>query len=222
MTITRFAAPLQINYQLPFTMHIFSPPSLNDLTHLLKAWKFWVLGAILGAAIGAAVYSVAPPPYRARATVTVDFSLEEAFPQDTDRQYFYYLERETRKLEDIAWSDDVMNQLSSEFGIPVEELRRGKLELSQPAEGGWHFYANDKTVRQAVEIASTWARLFTDEVNAKVAASDGLNPFIRVEAVQVENLPSERSLPQSTYLLIGAIGFLAVSAFVVLFFSKAK
>ena len=67
-------------------MHLFSPPSLNDLVRLLKAWRFWVLGAILGVAIGAAVYYVAPPPYRARATVTVDFNLEEAFPQDTDRQ----------------------------------------------------------------------------------------------------------------------------------------
>ncbi len=203
-------------------MPIFSPPSLTDLTRLLKAWKFWVLGAILGALIGAAVYVVAPPPYRARATVVVDFNLEEAFPTDTDRQYFYYLERETRKLEEIAWSDEVMNQLSSEFGIPVEELRGGKLELSQPAEGGWHFYATDQNVRQAVQIASTWARLFTDEVNAKVAASDGLNPFIRVETAQVENLPTEPSLPLSAYLLIGAIGFLAVSAIGVLFFSKPK
>ncbi|HQV93026.1 MAG TPA: hypothetical protein PLA27_12370 [Anaerolineales bacterium] len=203
-------------------MPIFSPPSLTDLTRLLKAWKFWVLGAILGALIGAAAYVVAPPPFRARATVVVDFNLEEAFPTDTDRQYFYYLERETRKLEEIAWSDEVMNQLSSEFGIPVEELRGGKLELSQPAEGGWHFYATDQNVRQAVQIASTWARLFTDEVNAKVAASDGLNPFIRVETAQVENLPTEPSLPLSTYLLIGAIGFLAVSAIGVLFFSKPK
>ena len=203
-------------------MHTFSPPSLDDLIRLLKAWRFWTLGAILGAVIGAAVYYVAPPPYRARATVVVDFNLEEAFPQDTDRQYFYYLERETRKLEEIASSDKVMYQLSSEFGIPVEELRGGKLDLSQPAEGGWHFYVTDRNVRQAVQIASTWARLFADEVNAKVAASDGLNLFIRVEMAQVENLPSERSLPLSTYLLIGAIGFLAVSAFGVLFFGKAK
>ena len=154
--------------------------------------------------------------------MVVDFNLEAAFPQDTDRQYFYYLERETRKLEEIAYSDSVMNQLSSEFGIPVDELRGGKLELSQPAEGGWHFYATDETVRQAVGIASTWARLFTDEVNKKAAASDGLNPFIRADMAQVENLPSERSLSLSTYLLIGAIGFLAVSAFGVLFFGKAK
>jgi capsular polysaccharide biosynthesis protein len=203
-------------------MYLFSPPSLDDLIRLLKAWKFWALGAILGAVIGATVYVVAPPPYRARATVLVDFNLEEAFPQDTDRQYFYYLERETRKLEEIAWSDAVMEELSTEFGISVEELRGGMLELSQPAEGGWHFYANNYNVRQAVQVASTWAQLFTEQVNEKVANSEGLNPFIRVDMAQAENLPSEPSLPLSTYLLIGAIGFLAVSAFVILFFGKPK
>lgn len=201
---------------------LFSVPSIDDLVRLLKAWKFWVLGAIVGAILGAVVYVVAPPPYRARATVVVDFNLEEAFPQDTDRQYFYYLERETRKLEDIAWSDDVMNQLSSEFGIPVDELRGGKLELSQPAEGGWHFYATDPNVRQAVQMASAWSHLFAERVTEKVANSDGLNPFIRVDMTQVEKLPTERSMPQSAYLLIGAIGFLAISAFAILFFGKSQ
>jgi len=201
---------------------LFSPPSLDDLIRLLKAWRFWMLGALLGALFGAVVFYIAPPPFRARATVLVDFNLEEAFPQDTDRQYFYYLERETRKLEEIAWSDQVMNELSAGFGVPVEELRGGKLELSQPAEGGWHFYATDDDVRQAVQRASTWAQLFTKQVNEKVANSEGLNSFIQVSVAQAENLPSEPSLPLSTYLLIGAIGFLAISAFVILFFSKPK
>jgi uncharacterized protein involved in exopolysaccharide biosynthesis len=55
--------------------YILTSPSLDDLIRLLKAWHFWVLGAIFGALIGAAVYYVAPPPYRARATVNVDFNL---------------------------------------------------------------------------------------------------------------------------------------------------
>ena len=117
---------------------LFTSPTLDDLIRLLRAWRFWMLGAMLGALIGAAVYFIIPPPFRAQATVNVDFNLEQAWPQETDRQQFYYLERESRKLEELAWSDDVMGQLSSEFAIPVEDLRGDKLHLSQPAEAGWH------------------------------------------------------------------------------------
>jgi hypothetical protein len=91
------------------------------------------------------VYFVFPPDFRARATVVVDFNMEQAWPVDSDRELFYYLERESRKLEEIAWSDDVMGRLSSQFAIPVENLREDKLHLSQPAEAGWHFYADDAT-----------------------------------------------------------------------------
>jgi hypothetical protein len=199
---------------------IFSPPSPDDLIRLLKAWKFWVLGALVGALIGAAVYYFLPPDYRARATVNVDFNLEQAWPQETDRQQFYYLERETRKLEDIAWSDAVLNELSSSQQIPVEELQRGKLRLSQPAEAGWHFYATDSDAKRAQQLASAWAVLFTQKVQENVAASQGLNSFIRADATQVENAPVGRSVSLSSYLLIGAIAFLALSALGVLFFSK--
>lgn len=202
-------------------MNIFSPPSLDDLIRLLKAWKFWVLGAMLGAVIGAAVYFVVPPPYRARATVVVDFNLEQALPQDTDRQHFYYLERETRKLEEVVWSDDLMNELSSEFGLAVGELRGAKLELSQPAEGGWHFYADDNNAELAGQLASSWAQGFAEEAQRRIASGE-LNSFIQIEVTQSDELPVERSKPLSAYLLIGAIGLLAVSALGILFFPKPK
>ncbi len=201
--------------------NLLSPPSLDDLIRLLKAWKFWVLGAILGAAIGAIVYSVAPPPYQARATVLVDFNLEEAWPQDTDRQQFYYLERETRKLEELASSDELMNRLSSEFGITVEELRGGKLELSQPAEGGWHFYADDMNATLAGQLASAWAQGFAEEAERRISSGE-LNSFIQIEVTQSADLPVERREPMSGYLLMGAIGMLALSAIAILFVSKSK
>jgi hypothetical protein len=201
---------------------LFSPPSLDDLVRLLKAWKFWVLGAVVGALIGAALYAIVPQTVRARATVNVDFNLEEAWPQDTDRQQFYYLERETRKLEEIAWSDEIMQTLSSTAQIPVEELRGGKLMLSQPAEAGWHFYATDQNPERARELAGAWAKLFESKVQENVANSQGLNSFIRVEATQAENLPVERNIALSTYLFNGAILFLAVSAIGFLFFNKTQ
>jgi capsular polysaccharide biosynthesis protein len=201
---------------------LFSPPSIDDLIRLLKAWKFWVLGAIVGALIGAALYYLVPPTYRARATVNVDFNLEEAWPAETDRQQFYYLERETRKLKEIAWSDDVMKSLSSGLLVSVEELRGGKLKLSQPAEAGWHFYAEDQNPERARELVTAWALLFEEKVQENVANSEGLNSFIRVDATQTENLAAERDTSLSTYLLTGAILFLSLSAIGILFFSKAK
>src|SRR5512134_401205 len=149
---------------------LFSPASLDDLIRLLKAWRFLVVCALVGALLGEILFSIAPPPYRARATVNVDFNLEEAWPQDTDRQQFYYLERETRKLEEIAWSDDVVAAISSSRQVPMDELRSGKLKLSQPAEAGWHFYANDPDAKRAQELASAWAVLFTQKVQENVAA----------------------------------------------------
>ncbi|MBN1451328.1 MAG: hypothetical protein JW963_09970 [Anaerolineales bacterium] len=196
---------------------LFSPPTLDDLIRLLKAWRFWVSGALAGALLGAALFYVAPPTYRARATVNVDFNLEEAWPAETDRQQFYYLERETRKLEEIAWSDEVMQVVADASGVDISTLRDEVLSLSQPAEAGWHFYADDRDPGRAESIAATWALAFTEQAQADLAAQVGLNSFVRVDAVQVEDLPVYRSVSQGTYLLSGSVVFLMLGALLVLF-----
>lgn len=200
--------------------YLFSPPSLDDLIRLLKAWRFWVLGALAGALLGAALFYIVPPPYRARATVNVDFNLEEAWPEESDRQQFYYLERETRKLEEIAWSDVVMQTVANASGVEVSDLRGGVLSLSQPAEAGWHFYADDRDMEKAESLASTWALSFTEQARADMASQVGLNSFIRVDAAQAEDLPVYRKVSLGTYLLSGSVGFLAVSALAILFFKS--
>ena len=196
--------------------NIFTPPALDDLIRLLKAWRFWVLGGLAGALIGALIFLIAPPPFRARATVNVDFNLEQSWPQETDRQQFYYLERETRKLEEIAWSDDVMNQLSTEFALPVEDLRGGKLLLSQPAEAGWHFYADDGDAKTASAIASAWADTFFIRARSEVEMGN-VNPLVKLDVTQSADLPVERRVSLSIYLLAGSIAFLTLAVFVVLF-----
>lgn len=198
---------------------LFSPPSLDDLIRLLKAWRFWSLGALIGALIGAAIFYIAPPPYRARATVLVDFNLEQAWPQETDRQQFFYLERETRKLEEIAWSDDVMRAVAESVGtITVNELRDKKFELSQPAESGWHFYASDHDPQRAEQLASIWAQIFAEQASETIKNSGELNSLIQVEVTQGENLPVGRRISLSEYLLAGAIGFLGLASLFILFF----
>ena len=205
-----------------FMNFLFSPPSLDDLTHILKAWRFWVLGALAGTLLGTAVFYLAPPPYRARATVNVDFNLEEAWPEETDRQQFYYLERETRKLEEIAWSDAVMQTVADATGMDVATLRDEVLSLSQPAEAGWHFYADDNDKSRAEAAASAWALAFTERAQTNMAAQAGLNTLVRVDAAQVENLPVSRSISQATYMMSGAAGFLALSSLLVLFIKPQK
>ena len=191
--------------------YLLSSPSLDDFIRLLKAWRFWVLGALIGSALGAAFYYIAPPEYRARAVVNVDFNLEEAFPDNNDRQDFYYLEREARKMVELAYSDEVLGQLD----FPFAELRDGKLNLSQPAEAGWHFYADDSNPRTAEELASAWANAFVEKAQAEIEAGD-LNEFIKLEVAQSAALPKERNLSISNYLLAGSSGFLLLSVFFIL------
>lgn len=196
---------------------LFSPPSLEDIIRLLRAWRFWLAAAWIGAFIGAAVYVIAPPPYRARATVSVDFNLEQAWPQNSDRQDFYYLERETRKLEEIAWSDSVLQVVSQNHDVNLPELRNDKLLLSQPAEAGWHFYAEDQNPQRAAQIASTWAKAFAEQAQKQIGASDGLNSFIRIELTQSAGLPVKRAVSPGSYLLAGALTGMLLGGLAVLF-----
>src|SRR5215211_5969827 len=205
-------------------MHwLFSPSSIDDLIRLLKAWRFWSVGALIGALLGAGLYTIAPPPYRAHAIVLVDFNLEQAWPEETDRQQFYYLERETRKLEEIARSDLVMGLvLETNAEFTIEELQNGKLSLSQPAEGGWNFYADDEDPERAAALASAWSQVFVEQVRLRTGLLEGPNEYIEVTRTQMAQMPRDRSLSLSTYLFVGAIVFLASVSFLVLFFNKPK
>jgi len=228
---------------------LFASSSTDDLLQLLQAWRFWLLASLVGALLGWVAYVIFPPDFRARATVVVDFNMEQAWPVDSDRELFYYLEREARKLEEVAWSDEMMQMVADKAGkVTVEELRAGVLELSEPADGGWHFYANDPDPARAEQLASVWAETFVAEVQTGIktalaldaarkalevnpteaeilayvteleSQSLGITPELQVSASQVDHLNPTRRVALGNYIIAGAVTFMVLSAFVILFF----
>ena len=185
-------------------------PTFDDILRLLRAWRLWLIGAVLGGLLGMVIYAIFPPEYRARATVMVDFNVEESWPNIPDREVFYYLDREARKLEEIAWSDLVLQQVADEVGVDVTTLRNGALSLSQPSDGGWHFYADSTDASLAAKTASAWAEVFS-------AKSHITDTQFEITLTQTENLPVNRVVPVGNYAMAGAGLTLALLALLILF-----
>jgi len=230
---------------------LFDPSTIDDLINLLQAWRFWLLSGLVGALLGGLAYAIFPPDFRARATVVVDFNMEESWPVDSDRELFYYLEREARKLEEVAWSDKTLRLVADEVGnVTVSELRDGILELSEPADGGWHFYATASSPEHAEQLASIWAGTFIVEVQGGIktalaldasrkalevnpteaeilayvteleSQSLGITPELQVFPAQLSDLNPQRRVSLANYIFAGAVSLMALSALVILFFGK--
>ena len=151
---------------------LFNFSDNDPLSRLLSAWRFWVVMAAIGAMVGWIAFSVFPPPYRARATVVIDFNMEDMLPGFDPRKTFHFLDRETRKAEEIAWADDTLALVADQVeGASISELRSGNLLLSHPAEGGWHFWAQDDDPAKAQELAAIWIESFITNMGEAVELS---------------------------------------------------
>lgn len=155
----------------PRSSRAIPPP--DPFADLFGNWRLWLLGALAGALLAWGVYQIAPPDYRARATVVVDHNLEEAWQYYPDRALFQFLQRETERLEQLAWSDAVMQTVAAQV-FSVEELRLDILQLAHPSDGGWHFYADYRHPAIAQDLAAAWAQAFVDAARAAITASPEL------------------------------------------------
>ena len=197
---------------------MLKPPAYDDLLHLLAAWRVWIGGAVLGAAIASIVYLVAPPPYRAQTTVLVDQNVEQVIPiEATDLRKFNYLQRETDILVVIAWADQTLSRVTVKTGLPLAQLRDGRLQLSQPSDGGWHFLADASSPSAASALASAWAGAFVDELQSKPA---GISALLEINFTQQQDLPITRSVSLGIYVFCGALLGITLLALGLLFFDR--
>ncbi len=145
------------------------PPSLQDWVIALQAWRLWLVGGLLGALLGAGLFSLKPPPFRARAEVVVDYNLEEAWPEATDRKLFQYLARENKKLHALAWSDEVLERTAAGAGVPLSAAwRQGQFTLRDEHDGRWHFWVTAASPDLAQQLARSWAQAFTEVTRERV------------------------------------------------------
>ena len=193
---------------------LLTPPTFDDLLRLLRAWRVWLFGALLGGLLGMVVYAIFPPEYRARATVVVDFNVEQSWAEIPDREVFYFLDREARKLVELAWADDTLQTVADESGLDGATLRSGFLTLSQPSDGGWRFYADSRDAGLAAKLAAAWARAFTAIAQE---SADQFTPYLEITPTQTENLPVTRAVPLGTYALAGAGIMMSILAIWILF-----
>ncbi|MCS7010634.1 MAG: hypothetical protein N2049_10655 [Anaerolineales bacterium] len=195
-------------------------PSWDEVIHFLMAWRAWLLGAALGALLGALIHVLLPPLYRAEAIVLIDQNVEKIIAEDqTDLRKYIYLQRETDKLIALAWSDAVLEGVSAETGVPVADLRAGKLILSQPSDAGWRFLGQDRDPALAEKLAASWATTFYQTLLTRPA---GISEILETNLVQVENLPVQRVPGIGAFLLAGSFLGLGTTALFLLFVQRQE
>jgi hypothetical protein len=178
---------------------ILSAPTSENFTDALSAWRLLLVAALIGGLIGAAIYQLWVPPFRAMSKVVVDQNLEQALPEAPDREVFYFLERETQKLEELAWSDTVLEQVTIQVeGIKLSDLRGGLLQLSQPGDGGWRFYGVNSSPEKAKQLAKSWANIFTEEVQKAVNSANELIAVKKELTGLTDNLSAETELKRTS------------------------
>ena len=177
---------------------ILQTPAVDDLILVLKAWRLWLLAAVVGAILGYGFHYLFPPAYRAQATINVDHNLELAWPDATkERDLMTYLSRETQKLEELAWDDATMQMVVDENpGTSISMLREGILQLSQPGDGGWHFWADHPNPQRAESLAASWAEALYDR------SLQGVETAIQLQAAQAALLEPGADITELTQQIL--------------------
>jgi hypothetical protein len=127
---------------------------------------------VVGGLLGWGVFALFPPPYRAQASVVVDYNIEDLWISRLNVQFAFFYLRETRKLEAVAFSDETLSLVVEQVeDVTVEELRSRKLMLGSPYDGVWHFWVDDADPDRAEQLAKVWVEAFLKRARELVTVS---------------------------------------------------
>ena len=148
----------------------------SHFVRVLQSWRLWVVGAVIGGLLGWGVYALFPPPYRAVASVVVDYNIEELWISRLNVQFAFFYQRETRKLKAAAFSDETLSTVVERVeDVTVEELRSRKLMITYPYDGIWRFWVDDTDPDKAERLANVWVETFLERVRELVTVSAEMN-----------------------------------------------
>ncbi len=170
------------------------PPSevilRNALAFMLEQWLALIGIFLAGALLGYLVAMVLPRPYQAIAEVVVDHNVRRVLPTGSASQVAAYLNRETMRLEAIAYSDEVWQQVvrgmmgvGAADAMEVETLIQ-YASLPHPQDGVWSFRVVMRDPEAAATLANLWAEAFVSKVQREVGFARkrlALNQFRQAE-----------------------------------------
>lgn len=142
--------------------------SARDLYRLvLEHWPRLIASAILGGLLLWAYGQAAPRRFRASASVNVDQNAEAVVPIGDESGIASYLNRETLRLETLAFSDEVWEEVARAladegFLHRPDDISHilNDVRLPHPMDGEWRFTAYAADPALAARAAQLWAEAF--------------------------------------------------------------
>lgn len=145
----------------------------DSILQIIPRWYWLVAFGLGGALIGWLAAGLMPGHLRATTRVMVDHNIEIALAERGLEDVHRYLNQETLKLEELAYSDQVWDQVERDLvgsswngAIPPREELQDQVLLPHPEDGVWSFVADGQDRERALALSESWASSFVSVVKA--------------------------------------------------------
>jgi hypothetical protein len=150
--------------------------SVHDLyRRVLERWPRLIVWAILGGLAFCLYSQAAPRRFLASASVSVDQNAEAVVPLGDESGMASYLNRETLRLETLAYSDAVWEEVARGLALEgfldrprdIDRIFEG-VRVPHPMDGEWRFTAYSADPALAARTAQLWAEAFVRRADQAV------------------------------------------------------